>query len=250
VYRLVIVDDEETSRNALCDYFPWEENGFEVISQFSDGRSALKYITANEVDVVLCDIIMPDMDGLTLAEQLYAQRRDIKLIIFSAYRNFDYAKRALLYGVKDYLIKPAKYRELVEVFARLRAELDAERSAFHAEQEVETVLPESICHSARIIQDINEYLEKNYRSATLESAAHHVGLNASYLSQYYKAKTGLYFSDVLTRIRMERALQLLNDYHYRISDISEMVGYMNAKNFSRAFKRYYGKLPSEQRSDP
>ncbi len=251
MYRLVIVDDEETSRSALCDFFPWEDCGYEVVAQFGDGRSAFNWILNHKVDVVLCDIVMPDMDGLSLAKQLYERHCNVKLVFFSAHRNFDYARSAICYGAKDYLVKPAKYRELLEVFARIHKELDAEQ---RPSPQNAALGNEPLCegngYSAKIVQLVNEYLENNYRDATLESAAQHVGLNPSYLSQFYKAKTGKYFSEVLTRVRMERALELLNDARYRIADISEMVGYMNAKNFSRAFKRYYGKLPRERRNEP
>ena len=81
MYRLVIVDDEESSRNALCQYFPWNENGYEVVGQFGDGSTALDWLKENPVNVVLCDIVMPDMDGLTLAEELYNAHSGIRFIL-------------------------------------------------------------------------------------------------------------------------------------------------------------------------
>ena len=127
MYHLVIADDEGPARNALCDYFPWDELDFAVVAQCEDGEKALEFIRSHDVDVVFCDIVMPHMNGIELAERLYREGIRVKVIFLSGHASFEYAKQALAFGVKDYVVKPAKYRELVEVFTRVRRELDAER---------------------------------------------------------------------------------------------------------------------------
>lgn len=251
MYKIILVDDEVFSRNALCNYFPWEQIGYEVVSQFSDGKLALDYVRTHPVDVIFCDIVMPNMDGLILAQKIYEEKLSCKIVFLSAYRKFDYAKQALGYGVRDYVVKPAKYKELVEVFQRLKLELDEEYISASTETTSSFLeSSESNSYSSnKAIADIQQYLNKHYRDATLDNTADYVGMNPSYLSQYYYQKTGIHFSDELLRIRMEKASVLLNNYRYRIKDISEMVGYMNAKNFTKAFKKYYGKLPTEYRKN-
>lgn len=248
MYRLVLVDDEVSSRNALCNYFPWNQIGFEVVSQFTDGCLALDYIRKNPVDVIFCDIIMPNMDGLLLAKKIYQEKIGCKIIFLSAYKKFDYAREALNYGVRDYLVKPAKYKDLMEVFQRLRMELDEEkRMAFNRLPPDVEAMGQSVCD--KTIHAVNEYLSRNYKNATLENTANYIKMNPSYLSQYYYLKTGVHFSDNLLKIRMERAAVLLDNYRYKIKEVSEMVGYMNAKNFTKAFKKYYGKLPRDYRQN-
>ena len=100
-----------------------------------------------------------------------------------------------------------------------------------------------------IVRDTIRYLRKAYKTATLENAAKVVKLNPYYLSSYIKVKTGENFRDILTRIRMEKAKELLKDPTYRVGEIGELLGYRDGRNFSRCFKNYYGRLPHECRED-
>ena len=245
MYRLVIIDDEEASREALCQSFAWDQFGFEVVAQFGNARIAFDWIDANPVDLILCDIVMPGMDGLELARLIYTHHPEIKFVFFSAHPDFEYAKTAIEYGVKAYLIKPVRYKELLDILAKIKSQLDSEQIVSATTTPAKSL--GALSFQDRIIQRVNEYLENNYRNATLEGAAELVRMNPSYLSQFYKSQTGLYFSNVLTRIRMEHARELLNDVRNHVSDVSEMVGYSNAKNFSRAFKNYFGRRPNEER---
>ncbi|UUZ94754.1 helix-turn-helix transcriptional regulator [Paenibacillus sp. P25] len=73
-------------------------------------------------------------------------------------------------------------------------------------------------------------------------------MNPYYLSKYFKSKTGENFSDYLTRIRMNTAAELLKDIKYKTYEVSEMVGYSSAKNFTRTFRKYFGQSPKEFRN--
>ncbi|NMA67608.1 MAG: response regulator, partial [Clostridiaceae bacterium] len=70
MYKLIIVDDEKSIRNGLCNYFPWEQTGFETPVQFDNGKSALNFLMKNKVHVALTDIRMPVMDGIEFAKQI------------------------------------------------------------------------------------------------------------------------------------------------------------------------------------
>ncbi|UUZ79132.1 helix-turn-helix domain-containing protein [Paenibacillus sp. P26] len=73
-------------------------------------------------------------------------------------------------------------------------------------------------------------------------------MNPYYLSKYFKSKTGENFSDYLTRIRMNTAAEPLKDIKYKTYEVSEMVGYSGAKNFTRTFRKYFGQSPKEFRN--
>jgi YesN/AraC family two-component response regulator len=100
------------------------------------------------------------------------------------------------------------------------------------------------------VGQVKGYIEENYREASLEEAAIAVNLSPSYLSRIFKEKCGFGFSDYLIRVRMEKACELLSDIRYKSYDIAYYIGYDNPKNFSRAFKTYYGKTPKEYRNGP
>ena len=95
MYRLLIVDDEVGIRNGLANFFPWAELGFQVVGQARNGEQALKIIEEDEkpIDVLMTDIKMPVMDGLELIERLKKCDFSGKIILLSAYNEFEYARR-------------------------------------------------------------------------------------------------------------------------------------------------------------
>ncbi len=251
MYTILIVDDERLIRDGIRNYFPWRQLGFEVAGQFENGRKALDYCRKYPVDVVLSDIKMPVMDGLELARELHREKLGIKMILLSGYREFEFAREALKYEIKYYLLKPTKYEELFEVFSQIRDELDQERlkpaCPAEAADESETL---SSGYYDKIVAAVKNYCIKNYRSATLEDAARLVHINPNYLSKLFKIVTGENFSDFLLAVRMKQAASFLNDINYKTYQISELVGYSNPKNFARTFKKYYGVTPKEFRNSP
>ncbi|MNO17368.1 putative response regulatory protein [compost metagenome] len=250
MYNLLIVDDEAETREALSSYFPWNEVGFQVVGQANNGQEALRLIAEGErVDIVLTDIKMPVMSGIELAEQLYNHRRQIKVVFLSGYRDFEYAQQALHYRVINYVLKPAKYHVLLDVFGKIKEELEAEATPEKLESEPGLdACPPGHGGESLIIQKIKEYVKTNYKDASLEEVARRVHMNANYLSFFFKQKTGQNFSDYVLQTKMEMAVSLLRDVSYKTYEISEIVGYSNAKNFTRTFKSYYGQTPSEYRN--
>lgn len=125
--KAIIVDDEILTREGISANIPWEELGYELVAACANGREARDYVQGNEVDVVLTDICMPYMDGLQLSEFLYNEYPHIKIIIFSGYDEFEYAKQALKYQVTEYLLKPVTASELSEVLIQVGEKIDERR---------------------------------------------------------------------------------------------------------------------------
>lgn len=111
--NLLIVEDEPLLRNNLVHQIAWEEYGFEVLSS-ENGVDALKQIERKLPDVVLLDIQMPDMDGLSLAQWIRERYPRTKVVVLSGHDNFQYAQKALQLGVVKYLLKPAADAEIAE----------------------------------------------------------------------------------------------------------------------------------------
>ncbi len=242
MYKLILVEDDYQIRNGLSRFFPWRQIGFELQQSFENGRQALEYVRDNPVDVVLTDIRMPVMDGLTLAEALKKEHIPSAVVVISAYRDFEYARRAMNLGIRHYMVKSTKYDELIDVFKSIKKELDDS-----AVQELAPLPTHEEDHGDRIIMKITQHILSNMASASLQTAAAHVNLNPVYLSRYFKSKTGTHFIDYLISVKMKRAAELLQAKENKISKISEMVGYSNEKNFSRAFKKHFGVSPNEYR---
>lgn len=250
MYKLLVVDDENESRNLLCSYFPWLDLGFEIVDQLENGKLALEYILNNPVDVILCDIKMPFLDGIGLAKEIFNRNLKVKIIFLSAYKDFEYARNALVYGVSDYIVKPSKYNEIFEVFSSLKKTLDKEYSANHSNSFDINInsLKDLSNYDSKIISFVKDYVNEHYKGAKLEDIAEEIHMSPNYLSQFFKQKTGECFSNYLIKVKMNRAAELLDDIKYKTYEISEMVGYSNTKNFTRTFKNFYGKSPKEYRN--
>ncbi len=125
-YTVILVDDEEEVRQAIIRKLDWEAIGFEVIGYADNGEDALEIAERLRPDVVMTDIKMPFMDGLTLANKLKQISKDTKIIIFSGFDDFEYAKEAIKLNVEEYILKPINASELKSVFIRIKEKLDIE----------------------------------------------------------------------------------------------------------------------------
>lgn len=237
MYQLIIIDDERKIVEGMGQLFPWENIGFSVAGTFTSATEALDYVSHEHVDVVLSDIEMPDMTGLDLVKRL-VEMGGVRTVLFSSYQNYEYFRTAIQFGVTDYLLKPVSYAALLECFTRIREKLDEESNVAQ------------VCSQGyyeQLVGQVEEYLRGHIQDATLTRCAERVNLSPTYLSRIFKEKSGMSFSERLLKMRMERACELLSDPQYKGYDVAYDIGYDNPKNFSRAFKNYWGFTPSEYR---
>lgn len=127
MYKLLLVDDEILVREAIAGNIHWKELGYELVSTCENGKEAITYIKENKVDVVLTDVCMPFIDGIELSKYIHINNLEIDVIIFSGYNEFEYAQKAIRYGVSEYLSKPITSYELSEVLINLKKRLDKKK---------------------------------------------------------------------------------------------------------------------------
>lgn len=126
LYRIMLVDDEEEVRKAMIRQMDWEKLGFTVAGDAENGEDALEKLEQLEPDVVMTDIRMPYMDGLTLVSKIREKYPFMKILIFSGYDDFEYAKQAIKFKVTEYILKPVNGEELAEILKRVKISLDEE----------------------------------------------------------------------------------------------------------------------------
>lgn len=126
LYRIILVDDEEEVRKSIIKKIDWKRAGFVVAGDAENGEDALEKIEALEPDVVLTDIRMPYMDGLTLTEKIRQKWPSVKILIFSGYDDFEYAQRAIKLHVAEYILKPVNVEEMTAILLRIKTSLDEE----------------------------------------------------------------------------------------------------------------------------
>ena len=123
MFRLIFVDDEAIIRNGISQVVPWGDNGFDLAGMFEHGQQALDFIKDNPVDVVITDINMPRMDGLTFSKILADQYPKIMVLLLTGYDDFEYARKAVKNQVREFLLKPITADELKEVLVSVKEEL-------------------------------------------------------------------------------------------------------------------------------
>lgn len=136
MYRILFVDDEAIIREGVSENVPWEELGFELAGICQHGREACDFLKDHQIDVVITDICMPYMDGMELSDFLQSEYPNIKVLILSGYDDFDYAKKAIKYGVEEYILKPVTSFELGEILTEMKTKLDKEREEEHKRNDI------------------------------------------------------------------------------------------------------------------
>lgn len=125
MYNVLIVDDERIIRIGLRSLINWEEVGFKIIAAVSDGKQALSIIEREKIDLILTDIKMPGMDGITLVQILYERGFSGEVIMLTSYGEFEFARQCLRYGVGDYLLKGTLVPdELMQAILKVQRKLD------------------------------------------------------------------------------------------------------------------------------
>lgn len=238
-----MVDDEKFIRESIIS-FEWESIGVKPMACFDTGEKALEYIQKNPVHIVLTDICMPGMNGISLIAKIKEINPDIAVICISGYSDYEYLRACIRAGANDYLLKPIDKEELFET---VKCVVSGKGFAHEVEPIKENAEDKNVQH--HYINIVLKYMEENYSGhISLEKAAEVVGLNPVYLSYLFKKIKNINFSEHLNEIRLKHAEQLLIDSTLKVSEISEEVGYKDARYFSSLFKKRTGMAPNEYRN--
>ncbi|MDQ0255905.1 two-component system response regulator YesN [Evansella vedderi] len=128
MYKVVLVDDEIYVRQGLASLIEWEKCGYEIVAEADNGEDAFQIIKDTNPDVVITDIRMPVVDGLSLIQNVKEKfNSNIKFIIISGYNDFSYAQKAVRYGVFDFVLKPIDQDELESTLLKLAEKLQTEK---------------------------------------------------------------------------------------------------------------------------
>ncbi|MDF2645527.1 MAG: two component transcriptional regulator, AraC family [Paenibacillus sp.] len=127
MYRLLLIDDEVSTRTGLRDFFDWSSYGIEVVGEAADGVSGLELALSLKPDIVLTDVKMPKMNGIELAKRLREHDEDVKIVFISGYDDVDYLKSALQMDAIDYIFKPIERKEISAVFEKVVKIADFEK---------------------------------------------------------------------------------------------------------------------------
>lgn len=250
---MLIVDDEPIISQGLRFTIPWDTYDVEIIGEAEDGREALDMLAQQQVDIVLTDVRMPEMDGIQLAKTIQEQMPRTRVIIISGYEEFEYAREALRYGVRDYLLKPVDIDQLLEKVQQLKEEIIQEKETGSQETQnswLAFLQKEKEEKKGWVIEKAKEYILAHFQDDLKASeVANEMHITPNYFSMIFKKEMGKSFNEYLNDLRIEKAKYLLADTSDRVFEIAKEVGYKEYKYFVQVFRKKTGMTPTDFRDD-
>lgn len=249
MYKVVIIDDEPVIVEGLTRSMNWAEWDCTVVGSALNGEEGISLVNTLKPDILITDISMPRMDGLTMIASLKSQYENLEITILTGYRDFDYAQRAIRLGVTRLLLKPSKMDELSEAITVMTQNLKRlQEMQFVPGYEAEEK-PEKNEAGSFIVNNALTYIQEHYQEKlTLTDVAEQIYVSQWHLSKLLNKHTGHTFSELLNRARIEEAKALLKDPALRIGDIAEEVGFLDMAHFSRVFKKMAGVSANQYRN--
>lgn len=237
--KLLIADDEDTIRNGIAKYIQLHTDRFDKIYLAANGQEALEIIFRTKPDIMFLDVQMPLKDGIEVMQE--AKRAGILpyTMILSAYDEFKYCQQALRLGAREYLLKPVRSSDILQMVNHAADEL------FGTEENGSIGTTEE---KNSIVELAREYVEEHYyENIMLADVAQKVGISPGYLSTLFQKQLSKGFVDYLNEIRIEHACTYLRQNSLKTYEIAYKVGFKDEKYFSKVFKKIKGQSPSEYR---
>ncbi len=248
---VLLVDDERQVIDGILHGVDFAGLGFTEVLTARSGEEAQDIIRSKKIDILLTDIEMADLSGLQLLQWIRDEHYEILTIYCTAFRNFDYAKKAVELHAYDYFLKPVKYTELTRKLAAAIQTLGYTRPAVPVSKTEEQPAPPSGKRIRTAIQTVCQYIDEHLsEELTRGELAGLVYMNPDYLGSLFKEEMNCSITMYIQQKRLEQAKSLLRDTELPISKIAEMVGYDNISYFSKLFRQKIGCQPGEYRRSP
>ncbi len=246
--KLLIVDDEPIVRRGIRMLVNLDALGITELFEAKNGEEGLRLFEENKPELVLLDINMPGMNGLTLASKMKEISHMAKIAMITGYDYFDYAREALRIGVQDYILKPVSKDDITRVLEKLISSYKQQKKqeeALSVVSELNAERSELYDESYKVkIKDLIDAELKN-PDLNLSFLADELGLSSGYLSSLIKQVFGVSFKEYVLNLRLNHAKLLLLSTSLKNYEISEAVGFSDANYFSTAFKKRFGKSPNQ-----
>lgn len=235
MWKVMIADDEAYMLQALEKLIDWERLSCQLVYKATNGEELLEQIKSQVPDIVITDIKMPLVNGLEVAKYVYDQMLPTKVIILSAYADFEYAQEAIQYDVCGYIVKTSAIEKLPGMLNKAISKLSG---PVITKKEEET-------YDQDIFGKLQKYINSHYTDKlTLSMIAEEIHANGSYLSRLYKIKTGQNLFDAINKMKLKKAKEYLAEGK-RVSEIASLVGFEDVSYFSRVFKKYENCSPRD-----
>lgn len=241
--KVLIVEDEEMIRRGIVLTVDWSSLDCVVVAEASNGEEGLAAAQRYHPTLIITDIKMPKMDGLEMLRQLRQMGNNAHVILLTAYDTFEYAQTAIRLGAADYILKPFHDGDLERTVKAIQSRYSG------AEKAAPALFDPGLKKGdkSKYAQSAITYIEAHYADPALSisAIAQPLGISEGHLSHIFKKETDSTLLAYLTRVRIRRAMELLQDCRVKVYEVAEQVGYRDIAYFSATFKKMVGVSPSE-----
>lgn len=241
---ILVVDDNPDILKYLCESLSESYN----VVPAADGAKALQLLAGQNIDLIITDIMMPDIDGVQLCRTVKRNLRTshIPVIMLSAKNDVSDQLGGFKVGADDYIAKPFSMEVLS---SKIRNQLRTRRQAIRHFTDSTEIKPESVALNPldeEFLRKAMETMEKHLDDSefSTDAFAGEMCMSRSNLHLKMKALTGESTNEFIRRFRLRKAMELLKTGRYNISQVSAMVGYGTPSYFATSFKKFFGELPS------
>ncbi|MBR2776581.1 MAG: response regulator, partial [Prevotella sp.] len=246
-FKILVVDDDQE----IADYIINELGSRYKFNHAPNGKEGLKMLLTEDYDLVVSDVMMPEMDGLTLLKRIKdnPQISEIPVIMLTSKAEVEHKLEGLKSGADAYIAKPFSMEELhiqidnlIDNVRRLRGKFSG---AVQQEKRVENIEVKSNDDALmeRVMRSVNAHLSDP--DFNIDALASDVGISRAQLHRKMKEITGISSGKFLRNLRMEQAARLLREGAVNVSQVADRVGYDDRAHFSTAFKAHFGQSPTE-----
>lgn len=227
--RILIVEDEPLESKALTRLLEISyPQRFKRMDCATDGLEALQMAERESYDLILMDINLPMMDGLTAMKRIRKMRHEQRFIMISAYSDYEHLRGAMQNSAIDYIVKPYSAQTLKEALDRVLPEIEPQ---------------DELYGNRGIVEQLRYILDKEYdKPWTLEQLAAEVNMNKTYMGRIFRDAEGMSVMNYLKAVRIMRAKELLRK-GMNVNETAQRVGIEDPSYFGRVFRQETGVSP-------
>ena len=246
-YKILVVDDDRD----LCDYIRDELSRYYHIAVCHNGREAIKVLLNDPIDLVISDVMMPEMDGYTLLRLMKRNPvvNHVPVIMLTSKAGVANRLEGISQGADAFMPKPFNIQELhVLINSLINNVLRLKGKFSGSQQQKETVSVKKIKGNDEVFMEhVMEVVNRHFDDSELDSEllAREAGVSRTHLQRKIKEVTGLSAAEFVRNLRLEQAARLLEEQKINISQVAYAVGFVNVAHFSTVFKKHFGVTPSD-----
>lgn len=244
MFNIMIVDDEELERKALKVILK-ELKEVNIIAEACNGREAIEFDKKYNPDLIIMDVKMPGFDGCKAAEIIKANNKERIIIMVTAHDDFELVRKALVLGVNDYILKPVRPREIINIVNNIIVNYKINNKGENTDNKS---IIEEYKEEISPIDKALKYIDENFKdNINLNTIADKCNLSSCYFSKLFKREVGVNFSQYLKNKKIQHAKKLLKTTEIPILNIAIDLGFEDCGYFIRVFKNIEGITPKKYR---